>query len=170
MKRIYAGRSNEELTLNGRRQAEQAAKKLASINLHAIYSSPLRRAVQTAEIIASHHNKQPILEGSFTEQRLGIWEGLSEDEIARHFKEEWEVWNKRPTELFLEGRETLDELLERVLDGIDKVRTAHPQGPVVVVTHVAIIRVTYLHLHNVDINKYRTIPVLNGEIFLMRGL
>jgi broad specificity phosphatase PhoE len=169
-KKIYAGASDEGLTLEGQRQAEEAARKLARNNFEVIYSSPLRRAVQTAEIIAKHHNRQVITEESFTEQRLGLWEGLSEEEIARDYEKEWQIWNKRPKELLLPGRETLHQLLDRVLFGIEQVRTKHPRGSIVVVTHVAIIRVVYLYLHNIDLNRYKSIAVENCSIFLMEGL
>ena len=167
---IYAGWSNEGLTPRGRMQAEEAAKKLANFNIDVIYSSPLRRAVQTAETIATYLNKILIIEETFKELRLGLWEGLHEDEIAREFKEQWNIWNKRPGELVLDGRETLDQLLERALTGINKIKTNNNQRSAVVVTHVPIIRVIYLYINKIDINKYRGIEVNNGQIFLFRNL
>ena len=163
--KLYAGWSNDELTSTGRAQAEQAAKKFANKSIDAIYTSPLRRTVQTAEIIAHFLNMKPIPDKSFIEQRLGLWEGLTEDEIARDFKKEWEVWNKRPQELVLDGRETLDQLLQRVLNGITRIKNDSHYKSILIVTHVAIIRVLHLYLNNIDMNKYRTIPVSNGQIF-----
>jgi probable phosphoglycerate mutase len=95
---------------------------------------------------------------------------LSEEEIARDYEKEWQIWNKRPKELLLPGRETLHQLLDRVLFGIEQVRTKHLRDSIVVVTHVAVIRVVYLHLHDMDLNRYKSIAVENCSIFLMKGL
>ena len=163
---IYAGWSEEGLTRKGRQEAAEAAKIVSNFNIDSIYTSPLRRAVQTAEIIGGFLKKQPILEESFKELKLGIWEGKNEKEIQRDFPDEWKIWDKRPTELGLEGRETLQELLERVLKGIEKIREKEVDGSVLVVTHVAIIRVLLLHSQGKDLNLYRAIPVPgNGKIF-----
>jgi len=165
VKKIYAGWSEEELTARGCRQAREVAKKLTCLNIGNVYTSPLKRAVQTAEIIGDFLKKSPILEESFKELRLGIWEGMSEEEITRQFPEKWKIWTRSPAELILEGRETLKELLERVLAGLKRVKEREVDGPVLVVTHVAIIRVLLLHVRKMDLNLYRTIPVPNRKIF-----
>jgi len=165
IKKIYAGSSEEELTQRGRQQAKEAGRKLASFNIKRIYTSPLKRTVQTANIIGSLLNQEPILEENFKELKLGIWEGLSEKEIIRRFPEEWEIWNKMPTQLVLENRETLYELLDRVLRGVEKIKAGCLDGSALIVTHVAIIRVLLLHARKMDLNQYRSIPVSNGEIF-----
>jgi len=165
VKKIYAGWSEEELTPRGSRQAREAAKKLASFEIDKIYTSPLKRTVQTAEIIGDFLNKRTIVEENFQELRLGIWEGLNEEEVGRKFPDEWETWNTRPAELILDGRETLYGLLDRVLSGIRKIRLNENSSTVLVITHVAIIRVLLLYTQKMDLNLYRTIPVPNGKIF-----
>ena len=214
VKKVYAGWSEEKLTHKGIEQAKKAGETLKEKGIEAIYCSPLRRAVQMAEIISDFLEIDPIVENSFKELRLGIWEGMSEDEVARKFPEEWKIWNERPAELVLGGRETLGELQERVLKGLEKVKEGaltvnsysllvnrgEKQGSgidsritnqqitnnsvtrsanypeentkvkdmkVVVVTHVAIIRVLLLHMENRGLNEYRKIPVPNGGIFLL---
>ena len=167
VKKIYAGWSEEGLTRKGRQEAAEAAKIVSSFNIDSIYTSPLKRAVQTAEIIGGILSKQPVLEESFKEMRLGPWEGKSEKEIQRDFPDKWKIWDTRPADLVLEGRETLHELLERVLAGIKKVKEKEVDGSVLVVTHVAIIRVLLLHVRKMDLNLYRTIPVPNGKIFCL---
>ena len=166
-KKIYAGWSEEGLTPRGRNQAIAVAKELASFEIEEIYTSPLKRSVQTAEIIGDVLGKRPVVEESFKELRLGIWQGMHEDEVARQFPEEWQIWNTRPAELVLDGREALQDLLKRVLDGIRKIRLEKNDSIVLVVTHLAIIRVLLLHTQKMDLNLYRTIPVPNGKIFEM---
>ena len=165
LKKIYAGWSQEGLTQKGIQQAKEAAERLTGFDIARIYTSPLKRAVQTAEVIGKALNEKSILENSFKEMRLGPWEGRSEEEISRKYPEEWKLWNTRPAELMLEGRETLPELLKRVLSGIKEIRDQMDGSSVLVVTHVAVIRVLLLHAQKMDLNLYRTIPVPNGKIF-----
>ncbi len=168
IKKIYAGWSEEGLTRKGRQEATEAteaAETLIDFNIDSIYTSPLKRAVQTAEIIGGILNKQPIKEESFKEMRLGIWEGMGEEEIQRDYPDKWKIWTTSPAVLILEGRETLQELLERVLAGLKRVKQREVDGSVLVVTHVAIIRVLLLYVGKMDLNLYRTIPVHNAKIF-----
>ena len=166
VRKIYAGWSEEGLTRKGRQEATEAAKIVSNFNIDSIYTSPLRRAVQTAEIIGDFLEKRLIVEEIFKELKLGIWEGMSEGEIQSYFPNEWKNWTTSPAELILEGRETLQELVERVLAGLKRVKQREGDGSVLVVTHVAIIRVLLLHVRKMDLNLYRTIPVPgNGKIF-----
>ena len=169
IKKVYAGWSEEGLTEKGVRQAEEAGKVLTGKGIGALYCSPLRRAVRTAEIIGGIIGKEPISDDSFKEIKLGPWEGLSEDEIGRKFPEEWRVWNAKPGELRLDGRETLGELQVRVLEGVRRQRSevgGQRSGKIVVVTHVAIIRVIKLYIEGRDLNEYKKVPVPgNGEVF-----
>jgi len=175
IKKVYAGWSEEPLTENGVRQAEKAGKALRGKGIEAIYCSPLKRAFQTAEIIGGIIGKKPIPDDSFKEMKLGPWEGLSEGKIAETYPAEWQIWNERPAELVLEGRETLRELQNRVLEGVRRLRSdcrrqrteggEQRSGDVVVVTHVAIIRVLMLYSKGRDLNEYRKVPVPgNGEV------
>lgn len=169
IKKVYAGWSEEPLTENGVRQAEEAGKVLTGKGIGALYCSPLKRAFQTAEIIGGIIGKEPIPDDSFKEIKLGPWEGLSEGEVARRFPEEWKIWNTRPAELVLEGRETLRALQERVLAGIRKIQwEMDGDEHLLLVTHVAIIRVLMLYSEGRDLNEYKKVPVPgNGEVFVI---
>ena len=163
--KVYAGWSDEELTDEGIRQAEKAGQVLKDKGIGWIYCSPLKRTVQTAGIIGQILGKRPILDDSFKELRLGAWEGMSEIEVARKFPEEWKLWNTRPGELVLGGRETLDELLDRVLDGLARLWQRVGNARILVVTHVAIVRVLVLKCEKKSLNLYKTISVPNGKVF-----
>jgi len=167
IKKVYAGWSEEELTEKGVLQAEEAGKSLRDKEIDRLYCSPLKRAVQTAEIIGGIIGKEPIPDANFKEIKLGPWVGLSEDEGARRFPEEWALWNERPAELRLDGRETLEGLQERVLEGVFSRRLTQMDTDlgIVVVTHVAIIRVLLLYSEGRELNEYKKVAVGNGEVF-----
>jgi len=159
--KIYAGWSDEPLTEHGMRQAYQVGKFLATCDIDVIYTSPLWRAIQTAEIIAQQTGAPVIKENGFIEMRMGPWEGKSEEEVAATYPDEWLIWLKKPAELRLPGRETLDQLLDRVLNTFARIKTRNHQGHVVVVTHYAIVRVALLHARGQDLNLYKTVTVPN---------
>lgn len=163
--KVYAGTSSEGLTEKGLVQAREVSAKLKSCNIDLLYSSPIRRAVQTAEIIGKATGNNVLIENAFQELKMGPWEGLSEKEVADKYPEEWQVWNTSPAELRLPGRETLKELQERVVSGVKNIYKGCGDKNVVIVTHVAIIRVLQLWHEKKSLNLYKTIHVPNADIF-----
>ncbi len=164
IKKVYSGRSNEELTDRGAAQAVDISKKLKNYNIDAIYSSPMKRTLQTAGIIGEALKQNVRSDESFQELKMGPWEGLSEDNVAQTYPEEWKMWLKKPADLRLVGRETLDELLERVLMGIRKIYQKSSDETVLIVTHVAIIRVLLLWHSGKSLNLYKSIDVPNAIV------
>jgi broad specificity phosphatase PhoE len=161
--KVYAGRSPEHLTQKGVKQAEAVSEKLKGLKIGALYSSPIQRALQTAGIVSEAIGIDPAMNDAFRELEMGPWEGMSEADIAKEYPKEWSIWNNKPAELKLEGRETLKELLSRVLAGIRSIKDSDDN--VVIVTHVAIIRVMLLWQAGKSLNLYKTIHVPNAEIF-----
>ena len=168
VRKIYAGQSPERLTPRGRRQAKEIAEQLQGQGIEVIYCSPVVRAVETAEIIGALLNKRPVIAEAFKEIGLGPWEGKSEAEVQRSFPKEWQIWSTRPTELVMEGRETLRELLQRVLTGLDSIQANNGHGSGLIVSHVAIIRVLMLHYQNKDLNLYRSLLIPHGKVFPLK--
>ena len=170
VKKIYAGGSSEGLTDRGINQARNVAKQLRGYNISFIYSSPVYRAVQTTKIISDLLNIDFQIEPAFREMELGPWEGISEEEIARLYPKEWHAWQTRPADLRLNKRETLDELLGRVIKGIQNIYVQQNNSTVAIVSHVAIIRVLLLWQANKSLNLYKKIDVPNAKVFEIRSL
>ena len=165
VKKIYAGRSTEGLTPTGICQAREVAERLKSYSVHTVYSSPIARALQTAAIIGAKTGIPVHIKDDFREMELGPWEGLSEEDVARLYPDEWQIWQKTPAELSIPGRETLDELQKRILTGIQNIFQHSSHKRIVIVTHVAIIRVLSLWHSNKRLNLYKTVLVPNAQIF-----
>lgn len=96
-----------------------------------------------------------------TEMALGPWEGLSESEIARRFPVEYEVWNTTPDCLKLAGREMLDEVGERILGAMRL--GFNSESTVLLVTHVALIRVGILRYTHRPLREYKSLSVGNCD-------
>ncbi len=175
---VYAGWSDEELTPEGEQSARRMGEKLSEVGIEALFSSPIRRAVQTAELINLDLGKELITEPGFKEIKMGPWEGLRIKDIEGLFPEEFELWMTRPGDLVIEGRDTLGELQARAVAGVEKVimkavGKVKEKGKVketgtsvvLVVTHVAIIRVLFLYYNGRPLNDYKKINVPNLSVF-----
>jgi broad specificity phosphatase PhoE len=92
-KRIQ-GRTDIPLNGRGKRQAEALAERLADLSLAAIYTSDLKRARETAEMIAARQPQAMSVSAlpDLRECHYGLWEGLTREEVARRFPEDWQGW------------------------------------------------------------------------------
>ena len=165
--KVYSGRSDETLTEQGREQVRQGSRDLIGSDIDVIYSSPLLRARQSADIVVNELNLDlPVnIDDRFNELKMGPWEGMSEADVAAQYPGEWATWNNQPAELRLDGRETLAQLQNRVLQGMRFIQESGHGQSVVIVTHVAVIRVITLFAENLDLNLYKSVPVDNAKVF-----
>jgi broad specificity phosphatase PhoE len=151
-KKIYMGQSDEGLDEEGVKQANILGMRLKGEGISKIYTSPVKRALQTAEILNNYLLTGVLLEEDLREMGIGQWEGMPEEEVKSKYPEEWAIWNECPKDLTLPGREALSSVQERA------VKT-------VVVTHVAIIRCLILYSKKLDLNLYKKINVRNAKVF-----
>ncbi len=125
--RTFAGRTDTPLTDVGREQAKRAGEKVAELNIDLIVSSPLIRALETAQIIAesSGYNKDILVNELFVEQSLGSLEGKSWDDVI--------------DEATQTGIETDVQLAARAKAALDFLRT-QPGDNILLVSHGTFIR------------------------------
>lgn len=135
----FRGRSDYELTERGIKQAENAAEFLKGIAFDSVFSSPLKRAYNTAVIAAKHSGCDIIIDEAFNNIELGVWEGRKREEIKNEYPEEWNIWISEPEKLELEGMETLDSIIERTGKAVERIRHQFA-GNVLIVSHRAVIR------------------------------
>lgn len=131
--RIQGGSSNTPLNEKGRQQADSLALRLKQDRIEAIYSSPLKRALETAEAVARYHQLEVVVEPSLREIEAGMLEGMTTAELGRRFSQllvQDGVSNKIP------GGESLAGLQERSWDAIRRLSQQHADdGELVVVSH-----------------------------------
>ncbi|GHV45215.1 phosphoglycerate mutase [Synergistales bacterium] len=146
----FQGRSDVPLNELGRAQAEKTAKRLASCSLDAIYTSPLTRARQTAEAIASYQtNKTPIVIDEFTEANFGKWEGEYIPGLKERCAETLNRWLEDPFFNMPSDAETWDALEARVSNGLDIILSSEHES-VAIISHGGAIRVIYALLLGFD--------------------
>lgn len=130
-RRRIQGRTDIPLNDVGREQARATGRRLASRSWNGVFTSPLSRARQTAEIIAAELGlPEPISVDALVERDYGEAEGLDFVEVERR-------WPDRRT---VPGQESREDVAERVLPALTDLATAHPDQLLVVVSHGGAIR------------------------------
>lgn len=133
------GHSDSGLTERGRRQAEKVARRLARHSFDKIYSSDLGRALTTCRAIAQAVGKKPQIDPRLREIRLGVWEGLSTDEVNARYRKGYDRWLQSPTRMKIPGAERVNEFHARVRTRVEEIMVSHQTGSVLVVTHGGVI-------------------------------
>ncbi|MCH7758032.1 MAG: histidine phosphatase family protein [Thaumarchaeota archaeon] len=135
--RVLAGRTpGVPLTEKGVDQSEQAAKFLEEMNISAIYSSPIERAKNTAEIIGKHISIDVRIDDRLIELDMGKFTGRPYDEIFSSHGNVFMKFYRGELEIAHNGVETFEQVKRRILDIVDHVIENHPDENVVLVTHM----------------------------------
>lgn len=161
MKRC-AGWSDERIEPTALTAAEATARYLADEPIAAIYTSPVIRAVETAQPLVEKTEVPLVSDERLGELHVGPWEGLTEAVIARRYPQEWAIWRSQPEQLALDGRETLHQLWNRVGEVMGQIAQSGPT--VVVFTHDAVVRAGVAWALGAPVSAYRHIAVDNCSI------
>ena len=114
-----------DLNDTGRRQAEELSKRLAPLNLQVIFSSPLKRALQTARIVAGLNNIPIEIIPDLREGCFGEAEGLLKTEIERRWPDIFTAWYAPEPDMSVgfPGGETKRQMQERMLRVLENLKT-----------------------------------------------
>jgi broad specificity phosphatase PhoE len=151
--RRWQGHADRPLTDEGKRQAGALADRLEDIPVDAIYSSDLRRARETAEVVAERRGLEIHERSELREVDVGSWSGLTRDEAEERFPEDFARW-LRGGPGWRDG-ESYEEMSKRVLKEIGTIVAEHPDGRVLVVSHGGPIRAVHAAALGMDVHEYR---------------
>jgi len=147
---IFRGRTDVPLDETGLKQAELAGEYFKGMEIHAIYSSPLSRAWQTAQKIAQFHDlKVQPLDG-IIDMSFGNWEGRPHQEIREHDRETYRQWRDEPHLARLPGGESLDDVRLRSMASLEEVIRSHPGKTLVLVSHRVVCKVLICAILGLD--------------------
>ncbi len=152
----YQGQADPPLNRRGREQAQALAAALQQKGVDVIYSSPLKRAWQTAEVVARAVRAPLFPEPRLMEIHQGEWEGKRVGEIAREYPQTFHQWEEDPWATQIPGGETLAEVQQRVYAAADDILARHPGKTVVLVTHrtpIAMLKIRYQGLDPTQVRK-----------------
>ncbi len=167
--RRVQGWEDTELNENGVSQARALGLHLsqniqASQPIDAIYTSDLKRAHQTARIIADSIGLVPKIESGVRERHFGVLQGLIFHTMAEHQPEAAKVWQSRDPDAELSGGETLGAFHRRVINAIDEIAARHVGQRVMVVSHGGAMDIIWRHASQVSLQATREAPLLNASL------
>jgi len=148
------GHSDPELSKLGLRQARLLAKRLKRTKIDKIYSSPLLRSLQTAQIIARVLKLKVIKMGQLREVGLGAWEGRTTDEIDNVYNNKYQKWLKiGPTKIKIPDAESIGSFRKRVKKVFYKIIKGNKNKDILIVTHGGVIAAFLAHLLKADFDR-----------------
>lgn len=151
----FAGSVGVDLSEEGRSQAVRLGERLQHERLTAVYSSPLSRTVETANLVAGPCELQIETRDGLREIGHGRWEGLTRREVEARYPAEYTAWEEDPFTFAPEGGESGVAVLARALPVIREIVTSHRGERVLVVSHKATIRLLISSLLGFDARGYR---------------
>jgi broad specificity phosphatase PhoE len=146
---VFRGRIDIELNQTGIKQAELLAESLSGLKIEAVYSSPLKRALKTAEAVARRHRLKVEASPGLIDCDFGQWQGLSLREVKDKYEKLYEQWAESPQLVKIPGGESLDGVRERALAVVNGV-IAKYSGAVVLVAHRVVNKVLICALLGLD--------------------
>ncbi len=153
---LVLGQADIELTEHGRWQAEQVARSLESEAIDVIYSSPLKRALATAEPIARSHGLEVQVEEGLIEMDIGEMEGLTFREVRERYPEFLQIWlGGRVAYEPMPGGERLLDVQERAWGAVERFRERHDREAVVAVAHNFVILAILCRSLGLDLADFR---------------
>lgn len=142
--RRYCGLTDVSLSSRGIHQAGLVAGELAKENFASIFTSPLKRALTTANQIAQAHGISPETLTGLTEIDFGSWEGLTFDEIQKTYPDRLNDWFKKPDTFTFPQGESVADFRKRVLASMETILDR--QGDSLIVAHGGSLRIMICHL------------------------
>ncbi|MEM7533479.1 MAG: MSMEG_4193 family putative phosphomutase [Chloroflexota bacterium] len=158
-----AGRTpGVHLNERGHQQTAQLVETLAKQPIHAIYSSPLERCIETAEPVAEAFGLPVITEPGVIEVDYGDWRGKALKELYKH--PGWKLVQHNPSSFRFPNGETLREVQSRAVGTLEQLRTNHPNQTIAVFSHGDVIRTSIAHYMGTPLDLFQRIVVSTASI------
>lgn len=161
------GRTDIELSSEGIMQAKLLAERLMTEDINVIYSSSLKRAHRTAEIIAEYKQCDVIKSEMIHEICFGPWEGMAINEIKTKYSEHFRVYREDPVNFKLPGAETFDDLTTRTYSAIIDIVNRHKGSNILLVSHGVTIKAAIIKILGMDITAYKGFRIDNASVSIL---
>jgi broad specificity phosphatase PhoE len=156
--RVLAGRTpGVGLSARGRAEIAAVAERLADEKIEALYSSPLQRTRETAEILSQRLDLPVQYREDVLELDFGEWTGLTFEAVRAD--ERWRLWSTCRSIATVPGGESMRQVQERAVRALCEMRLAHPDDTVLVVSHGDVIRAALLFALGMPLDFFSRIEV-----------
>ena len=153
------GLTDLKLNETGLGQARDVAAHLRKVKVHAVYSSNLKRAIQTANMISEFHGLEVITDSDFRELNHGEFEGLTFTEIQATYPDFIQAWREKPAHLAIPGGESIADVGKRAWRGIENIKRHYLHKTVVIVSHQFPMVSILCRITGTPLNNYRSFHV-----------
>lgn len=160
----FRGRADIELNDVGIRQARAVASRLIHSDAAAIYCSPMKRTLQTAQPIGELKNLKIFPLEGVTDVDYGHWQGLTIEEAQRRNPEVFSQWRREPQNVCFPNGESLEEVRNRASISLDQRIQYHIGQTFIVVSHIVVCRLIILHFMGLDTSHFWNIQQDNCAI------
>jgi len=160
----YQGQEDSPLSDLGLFQARRVGQFLSKRPIAAVYTSDLGRAVQTAQLIAEHHQLTPTLDQRLREMSFGVWEGLTRKEVAERYPELYYGRLQDRSSHPIPGGEDPADVVRRFRGCLEELVDRHAGETIVVVSHGAALRLTLAALLEIPLSRSQCLSQSNGGI------
>lgn len=164
--RRLGGRTDAPLDAAGRAQAEAAAQRLADVPLRAVYASPLRRSVETAEVIAAGHRLAVRPCPGVIEVDYGRWTDRPLGQVAR--TKQWGVIQAYPSLVAFAEGESIRAMQLRAVDTVEALVAAHRRDTVAVVSHADVIKALVAFYVSLPLDAFQRLEVAPASVSVLR--
>ena len=174
---IFRGRVPIGLSETGLQQAEKLGEYLSHKKIKAVYCSPLQRATQTAEAIASRQQLKPQALDDLNDLNFGKWEGVSVQDVKTQYAKIYQLWREKPDLAQIPEGESLQDARKRTLNALDKIIADNQEGTVAIITHRVITKVLICALLGLDDSHFWNIEqdtcgvttfIYTGKMFVLK--
>lgn len=140
VKRVFQGWTDSDVTENGRRQLELLAERCRDIPLDAVYSSPLKRAMETAKAVNRYHHLPIITDQILKEIHIGELEGIRFADFPMEYPLEAQNWSNAPHLFQAPGGESMAQVFARMREALTEIIEKNEGKTVAVCSHGCAIR------------------------------
>ncbi len=159
------GRKDPGLSEKGRQQAKALAGRLKKENIEIVYTSGLKRCVQTAKMITRETGSDARVFSGLEEIILGDWQGRTVEEVKRIYPKVYEAWLKAPSKAKIPGWEGIGRFTRRIDGAFRSVLTGNSASRICVVTHLGVITAYLSRVLDTDFDLlFKTIRLDNCGI------
>ncbi|WP_027624237.1 alpha-ribazole phosphatase [Clostridium lundense] len=166
-KRVYYGKLDVELNDEGKTQCEAAGKRLKNISFNKVYTSGMKRAIQTAEIALYGKKVELIKDERINEMNLGDFEGKNYEENESQYPEEWKKWTEDWKGYAPPKGESYIEFYNRVKNFIEDIIKLEHEN-ILIVTHGGVIKSIYAYILGENPDLFWKFGTKNGDLTLIK--
>ncbi len=162
LNKVFSGWTDVDITENGKKQLELLSDRFKGENIHAIYSSPISRAVKTANAINAHHNLPLQIHEGVKELNGGVLEGEYWETAHEKFPKVIQLWEEAPWDFEVEGGETMRFVFERMRDAVLEIATSNKGKTVAIASHGCALRNFLCYAKGLEIESINEVNWLDN--------